>query len=369
MVTLGIAALFLWIIIFFLPYLPWLTYERFDVEAITAPESIDLSLVSVIIPARNEELVIKTTLQQVINQGTGHNIILINDNSTDATASLARELNYPNLEIINGKPLPKGWSGKLWALEQGRVIADTDYILLLDADIYIYSGLVVDLLKKMNRKNIDFLSLMAHPPTKQFWEHLIMPAFIYFFKLLYPFRLANSSNKVVAAAAGGCILTKTTVLSAIGGFEALKGALIDDCTLARKVKDKGYRTWLGLTHSAHTVRPYKGLKEIWDMVARTAYNQLQYSPVLLMLCTMIMILAYLVPLSALFFDKTVIYGGLTLILMYLTYLPTILFYRIKLLSLFFIPLVGAMFLAMTWTSAIRYYKGERIRWRGRVIKK
>ena len=363
---LSLASFALWVIICLLPWGPWLTSESFNIGKKTGNE-IDLSDVTVLVPARNEARVIQHTLSRVIAQGDGVQIILVDDNSTDETVELAGSLKSDHLTIIPGKPLPEGWSGKLWGLEQGRKEVTTSYILLLDADIECDPDMLRALKTKLEDENLDFVSLMAKPPMHSFWDKLLMPAFIYFFKLLYPFRLSNSRNKIIAATAGGCILTKTHILEEIGGFAAIKHALIDDCTLARKVKDRGYRIWLGLTRTIRTVRPYKGLGEIWNMVARTAYTQLLYSPTLLLLCTLLMVLAFFVPLMGIFPPQLFWFGAGTLALIYLTYLPTVVYYRAPFWSLLLLPVVGAMYLMMTWTSAIRYWKGEQVRWRGRVV--
>ena len=365
---LAIGSFLLWAIIILLPWRPWFTSERFDTSFENQNE-LSLSDITVLIPARNESQVIQATLERVIAQGRDINIILINDHSTDKTGELATALNYKNLRIIESQELPAGWGGKMWGLEQGRTEVKTPYTMLLDADIMIADNLIDQLKGKMLANGLDFVSLMAHPPLKGFSEKLLMPAFIYFFKLLYPFRVANSKHKIVAAAAGGCVLTKTEVLEKIGGFGAIKDALIDDCELARKVKNNGYSTWLGLTHDARTIRPYSGMKEIWDMVARTAYNQLMYSFFLLVTCTLLMVLAFVIPLIAIWIPGTMLYGGITLALMYISYLPIVFFYRMPLWSMLLLPLVGIMYMMMTWTSAIRYWQGEKVRWRGRIIYK
>jgi hopene-associated glycosyltransferase HpnB len=197
-----------------------------------------------------------------------------------------------------------------------------------------------------------------------------MPAFVYFFKILYPFRRVNSPLTNVAAAAGGCILIETPMLDQIGGFASIKSAVIDDCALAKRVKSQGVRIWLGLTHSAKSVRSYQQLREIWDMVARTAFAQLHYSMGLLILCTLVMLLVYQVPVAMIASSNILIrYLALvSLMIMFLTYIPILRFYHRSWAWALGLPLVATLFLAMTWTSAIRYWWGERTRWRGRVYK-
>jgi len=367
MAYLLVASCILWVIITLLPWRPWRVAERW--EASLVDPAYNLSDVTVVIPARNEAAVIANTLTSVVQQGSNLTIILIDDQSDDNTGEIARQVSGA-VRVLRSADRPTGWTGKLWALEQGIKRVQTPYTLLLDADIALNRATIGGLRDKLKRENWDGVSLMAKPPLDSFWEKLLMPAFIYFFKLLYPFRLANSSFKYVAAAAGGCILLKTEVLEKIGGFEPMKSAVIDDCTLASKIKQAGFRTWLGLTHAAKSVRPYNGLNEIWDMVARTAYTQLLYSLSLLLLCTAIMILAYWIPIIGILMSASPVLtfiAFLTILFMTLTYIPTLLYYRIPIIFSFCLPIIGTLYLAMTWTSAIRYWKGERLRWRGRLI--
>jgi len=210
---------------------------------------------------------------------------------------------------------------------------------------------------------------MAEPPMNNFIERLLMPAFIFFFKLLYPFGLANQSTSRIAAAAGGCILIKTETLHAIGAFASLHTALIDDCTLAAHVKKRAQqRTWIGLSHAARSHRGYAELTQIWNMVARTAYTQLKYSTILLTLCTFIMgTMFWLAPFAFLFFSTLNLFviGMLTWIAMFFAYTPTLVYYQRSLFWVLALPLIGTLYLAMTWTSALRYWYGERAHWKDR----
>jgi len=327
-----------------------------------------LDEITVLIPARNESQVIQRTLQSVIKQGPGLKIFLIDDNSEDATVEKSREMRLSDLHIIQSSPLPAGWNGKLWALEQGRSHVTTPYTLLLDADIELARGLIRALREKMHRQGVPFISLMAAPSMASGWEKMLMPAFVHFFKILYPFARVNSHGTRIAAAAGGCILLETRMLDQIGGFKSIKSAVIDDCALARRVKSQGSKIWLGLTHSVKSVRSYQQLGEIWDMVARTAFAQLRYSLVILLLCTFVMILVYQVPVVMVASSHTPIryLALISLAIMFLTYVPILRFYNRSAAWALALPLVAALFLAMTWTSAIRYWRGERTRWKGRV---
>jgi hopene-associated glycosyltransferase HpnB len=243
--------------------------------------------------------------------------------------------------------------------------------LLLDADIELDQGVIAALRDRVYRQGLSFISLMATPSMSSGWEKLLMPAFVYFFKVLYPFGQVNAPLTRVAAAAGGCVLVETRLLAEIGGFESIKSAVIDDCALARRVKSQGSKIWLGLARSVNSVRGYQRLKEIWDMVARTAFAQLRYSVGLLILCTLVMLLVYLAPIAMLGSSGTLIrYLALaSLTIMSLTYLPILRFYNRSWGWTLGLPLVAALFLAMTWTSAIRYWRGERTRWKGRIYQR
>ena len=356
----------IWLTILLLPWRPWSTSEVLDVSS-PLPE-VDLGDITVLIPARNEAETIKATLPALTAQGRGLNIILIDDQSSDGTGQVARKVVDENLLIIKGKSLPSGWTGKLWALEQGRSHIRTPFTLLLDADIEPLPGIIGELKRAMQERDVQLISLMAELRMETFWERLLMPAFIYFFKLLYPFRLSNTGTSRVAAAAGGCILLETRLLHEIGGFDSLRGELIDDCALARRIKTLGDKTWIGLTHSVRSIRPYEKLRTIWEMVARTAFTQLHYSGLLLALCTAIMVLSFVVPGLGLFLPSGMakFFSALGLAIMILCYLPTLKFYGLPGRWALALPLIGILYLAMTWTSAMRYWLGRGSHWKGRA---
>ncbi len=356
----------IWLTILLLPWRPWSTSEVLDVSS-PLPE-VDLGDITVLIPARNEAETIKATLPALTAQGRGLNIILIDDQSSDGTGQVARKAVDENLLIIKGKSLPSGWTGKLWALEQGRSHIRTPFTLLLDADIEPLPGIIGELKRAMQERDVQLISLMAELRMDTFWEKLLMPAFIYFFKLLYPFRLSNTGTSRVAAAAGGCILLETRLLHEIGGFDSLRGELIDDCALARRIKTLGYKTWIGLTHSVRSIRPYEKLRTIWEMVARTAFTQLHYSGLVLALCTAIMVLSFVVPGLGLFLPSGMakFFSALGLAIMILCYLPTLKFYGLPGRWALALPLIGILYLAMTWTSAMRYWLGGGSHWKGRA---
>ena len=356
----------LWLIILLLPWRPWSTRER--LESGPSPQPADLTRITVLIPARNEAEGIGRTLAALERQGSGLEIVVIDDQSEDDTAGAARAAGPAGTRVIEGETLPDGWTGKLWALEQGLTKVNTEYTFLLDADIEVLDGIVGRMLELLRARNIKMVSLMATLSMVCLWEKLLMPSFIYFFKLLYPFHLAKSSSSRVAAAAGGTVLIETSVLREIGGFAALKDELIDDCALAAKVKAAGHGTWVGLSHSVVSHRRYPTLRSIWNMVARTAYTQLQYSPVLLLGCVLALLWTFVLPLAGLFAPDpaartAAVVAGVTAAV---TYLPTLIYYRRSPAWALMLPIVGALYLAMTVDSAYRYSRGIRSEWRGRV---
>ncbi|MGQ0592597.1 MAG: glycosyltransferase [Gammaproteobacteria bacterium] len=356
----------MWVCVLVAPWRPWATEESLDAQG--GDEDVDLSDVTVLVPARDEAAQIGTTLAGLGRQGRGFRIILIDDQSTDGTAAVARACRIEGLEIVHGTPLPPRWSGKLWALHQGLAHVRTERVLLLDADVELLPGILPALRATLRDEGCQLVSLLVSLRMDNVWERFLMPAFVYFFKLLYPFRLSNSpAIPFVACAAGGCILLETRALREIGGFDAIRDALIDDCALAGCVKKRGFRTWIGLTHSARSLRPYPTLSSIWDMVARTAFTQLRYSPALLALCTLVMLCAFAAPVAALCSGEWPVaaVGALTLAMAMVSYRAVLRYYGLSLAWVLGLPGAGCLFLGMTWSSAIRYWRGRRSLWKGR----
>ena len=357
-----LAGLFIWLAIFAIG--AWRTREVF--EAGSGGASLDD--VTVLIPARNEAETLPLCLRSLADQGEGLNIIVIDDQSSDMTFRIARNALAGRAQVIAGTALPEGWTGKLWALEQGRREVTTHWALLLDADIELQPGVVAALLTRARREGLQFISLMAALRMESFWEKLLMPAFVYFFKLLYPFAWANDPRfPRVAAAAGGCILVDVRVLQQVGGFGSLRGALIDDCALASRVKAQGFRTWIGLTHAVRSLRRYQTLRPIWDMVARSAFTQLHYSLALLLALTALFAVAFLIPpLALLVAPPAAAWLALAALgAMLATYLPVLNYYRRSPLWALAMALVAVLYLMMTWSSAYRYWRGQRSAWKGR----
>jgi hopene-associated glycosyltransferase HpnB len=355
-----------WLVMLLLPWQPWRNRETLTVA--NPATHADLSDISVIIPARNEAGQICRTLEALARQGENLHVIVVDDQSQDDTASRARSFQHLELNVIDGQALPKGWTGKLWALQQGVAAVERPITVLLDADITLAPGVLVELRDKMQHQKLALVSVMAELSMRTYWEKLLLPAFIYYFKQLYPFALSNNPRiKFVAAAAGGCIMMKSDTLKAIGGFAGIKATLIDDCALARRVKQKGYSTWLGLSRDVYSHRPYGDLGPIWEMVSRTAFHQLKYSLSLLLIVTAIFLTIYALPWLGLFSNSTLgqTSSTISLAIMMVMYFPILRYYRLSPLWCLAVPLVALMYLAMTWSSAIAHWTGSGKGWRGR----
>lgn len=346
----------------------WRIAEVFEPDA----DAASLADVTVLIPARNEARTLGSCLHALVEQGADLKILVIDDQSSDDTLQVARDALAQRGLAIAGTPLPGGWAGKLWALEQGRRAASTRYVLLLDADIALAPGVAAGLLKKMQRNGLSLASLMVNLPTPSFAEKLLIPAFVFFFKLLYPFHLSNNPRfSRIAGAAGGCILLDTQALDQIGGFAALRGALIDDCTLAARVKAQGFRTWIGLTHAARSLRGYDGFAGIGNMIARSAFSQLRFSALLLLAVTAVFCVTFLLPPLALLFATGSAFwlALLACLAMLLLYQPLLAHYRLPWYWALGMPAIAAFYLVMTWLSAWRHWRGASAHWKGRSYNK
>lgn len=353
----------LWEGILLLPWQPWRPCEVF--YAGEEPNG-DLDDIIVLLPARNEAATLPIVLAALKRQGR-FEVLLIDDQSTDDTTAIAQASGIKQLHLIRGHSLPAGWNGKIWALEQGRRRAETQLLLLLDADIVLGPGVIAALKRKMRLDGLHMVSLMARLPCEDFWEKLLLPAFVYFFKMIYPFRLVNLPTSMAAAAAGGCVLIDAHLLERSGGFAAIKNAVIDDCALAKQIKSAGSRLWLGLTRQARSIPRMPRPTNVADMVARTAYAQLRFSPLLLAACTVLLVLAFDIPLAGLFTGQPLVQmlAAAGLAAMAVSYVPMLAFYRCSPLWVLALPVVANLYLAMTWLSAWRYWQGERCRWKGR----
>ena len=362
-------ALLVWVGLLLAPHQAHRLRERLDADP-TAPD--DLGAVTVLIPARDEAETIGATLAALDAQGPGLEVIVVDDQSTDDTAKVATAAaGRLRQRVLAGQPLPSGWAGKLWALEQGLAAVTRPYVLLLDADIELAPHMLPTLLRAAKQRDASLVSIMAELHCATHWERLLTPAFVFFFKLLYPFAWSNDPKRRTAAAAGGCMLVRTAVLRDIGGFAAIRGALIDDCTLAAALKRKRPPIWLGVSRSVRSRRVYASLDDFWGMVSRSAFTQLRYSITLLLLTTGAMSIVLLAPVLAVVVAPFVrapapaVIGGLAWLAMGVAYGPVVRFYRLPAYWAMTLPMAAALFLAMTWSSALRYWGGTRASWKNR----
>ncbi|MEM9451321.1 MAG: glycosyltransferase [Cyanobacteria bacterium P01_E01_bin.6] len=398
--SLSILSLVIWLYLLLFRGQFWRTDQHLEAESDSIASSKKSALVThpsvcVVIPARNEADVLPKTLRSLLTQNyTGHvSVIVVDDHSTDGTADIAHKTVQSlgkayQLQVYPAEPLPSGWTGKLWALEQGtqQVMGRSpapDYILLSDADIEHDSQNLSRLVTKAETQSLDLASVMVRLRCESLPEQWLIPAFVFFFQKLYPFRWVNQPSRKTAAAAGGCVLIRTLALQRIGGISSIRDALIDDCTLAQRVKQADSTTtspskgnyhpiWLGLSSRTVSLRPYPTLKTIWDMVARTAYTQLNYSPLLLIGTLLGMILVYWVaPLAFLGGLVTgtplvAMTGGITWGLMAIAYFPMVRFYQCSPLYALALPAIAFLYTLMTLDSALRHWQGKGGSWKGRT---
>ena len=342
--------------------------------AAPAPEPTRYPSVVAVIPARNEAESVGRAVASLLDQDYpgAFSIVLVDDHSHDATAEVAREAargREDRLSIVAARSLPGGWTGKLWALSEGvrQIATPPDLYLFTDADIAHHRTNLRELVALLEAEQRDMVSLMVKLHCESVAEKFLIPPFVFFFALLYPFSWANNPRKATAAAAGGCVLLRRGAYERIGGYAAIKGELIDDCALAAAVKKSGGSIWLGLTQRTESLRLYPQIADVWNMVARTAYTQLDYSPLLLAATVLGLVLAYLAPLLLLFAGgKAALLGLAAWLIMAGAYAPMLRFYRRSLLWAPLLPAAASVYLGATVASAWRYWRGRGGEWKGRV---
>jgi hopene-associated glycosyltransferase HpnB len=342
----------------------------------------DWPAVVAVVPARNEADVIGAAVTSLLEQayeGDFH-VIVVDDHSTDGTADCARAaalaLGKPErLTVIKAEPLPAGWSGKVWAQSQGVAAIGSrglaaDYLLLTDADIAHPADAVEQLVARATIERRDLVSLMVRLRCDSVWEKALIPAFVFFFAKLYPFSRVNNPRNKTAAAAGGCMLVKRTALEEAGGMESIRAALIDDCTLAARIKHRGqggHAIALDVAANSRSLRPYDGPGEIWNMIARTAFTQLHYSAWLLVGTLIGMTVIYLVPpVVALVLGPLGWPAWLAWAAMCCAYAPMLRYYGRSPWWAPALPLVALFYVGATLASAIRYWRGKGGQWKARV---
>lgn len=337
--------------------------------------------VAVVVPARDEAEMLPVSLPSLLAQdypGRAE-IFLVDDSSTDGTGALARELadrfgGLPLTVVSPPEPAP-GWTGKLWALRHGIELAredGPDYLLLTDADIAHEPDSLRELVAAARTNGLDLVSQMARLRVTTAWERLIVPAFVYFFAQLYPFRRVNKPGARTAAAAGGCVLLRTETAERARIPDSIRQAVIDDVSLARAVRAAGGRIWLGLAERVDSVRPYPALSDLWRMVARSAYAQLLHNPLLLIGTVAGLAVVYLAPPAGVYAGLSGgdtpagLLGGAAWAVMAGTYVPVLRYYRQSLWLAPLLPFTALLYLLMTVDSAFRHYRGRGAAWKGRT---
>lgn len=376
MSTFALAALSLaiWIYLLFCRGFFWLT----RLPAPVPPPARWPSVVAVV-PARDEAAVVGEAVTSLLAQEYPgrFSVVLIDDHSEDGTADAARAAasrlgKSHRLTVLGARTLPAGWTGKLWALSEGvRQVEEQgdapDLFLFTDADIAHHRSNIAELVARLEDEERDLVSLMVLLRCRSVAERFMIPAFVFFFAMLYPFTWSNDPRKSTAAAAGGCVLLRQSAYRRIGGFAAIRSALIDDCALAKAVKHSGGSIWLGLTQETRSLRPYPDLADIWRVVARTAYAQLRHSPLLLAGTVLGLAVTYLVPAALVTAGGPAAWlAGAAWLAMSLAYLPMVRFYRLSPLWAPLLPAIALLYLAATLDSARRHWRGTGGEWKGRV---
>jgi hopene-associated glycosyltransferase HpnB len=361
----------------------WRAADRDDENPIGGIEPGGWPAVTAVIPARDEAECVGQTVASLLRQNYPgeFNVVLVDDQSRDATAQVARDAAAAlgaggRLTVLPGRALPAGWTGKLWAQQQGVEACDNaarapDYILFTDADIVYAPDALQVLAARATTDGLVLTSLMAKLRCKSFAERMFVPAFIFFFQMLYPFAWANNPKNATAAAAGGCMLVRRETLRAAGGLAAIRDALIDDCALAKLLKAHGPNHGpisIALTDRVHSIRAYPQIGDIRRMVSRTAYAQLRYSPLVLAGTVLGLALTYLAPVALALFATGVpqFIGIFVWLLMALAFRPVLKFYRLSTFWAPALPAIAAAYMAFTLDSAYQHARGRGGMWKGRA---
>jgi hopene-associated glycosyltransferase HpnB len=342
------------------------------------PDSI-AAKVTAIIPARDEADVVGRCVDSLLNQKSvdALHIFLVDDASSDGTADAAREAariagGLERLSIVQGRPLASGWSGKLWAVQQGVEKArerKPDFFLLTDADIVHAPDSIATLVKIAHDGAFDLASFMVKLHCETFAERALIPAFVFFFLKLYPPEWISDRRRRTAGAAGGSILVRPEALARAGGMEAIRGEVIDDCALARKVKQSGGRVWLGLSAETESIRPYGTFSAIGRMISRGAFNQLHHSVLMLFVALAGLGVTYLLPPALMVMSRhwlPAVLGGAAWILMSVCFLPTLRLYRVSPRWATALPLIALFYMGATIHSAFKFWTGRGGEWKGRI---
>jgi hopene-associated glycosyltransferase HpnB len=375
-IPLGVIVFAVWLVLVLARGNFWQCRDRDDVSALPSP--VKWPQVVAVIPARDEADVIAASIGSLLAQDYpgDFRIVLVDDQSSDGTGQAAKacaaaSAHPERLSVIDGAALPRGWAGKLWAVSQGISFARENfapkYLLLTDADIAHTPDNLRALVCRSERGGYGLVSLMALLRCESFAENLLVPAFVYFFQMLYPFKWVSDARNKTAAAAGGCMLARANLLQKAGGIEAIAGALIDDCALGARMKQVG-PIWLGLTKRVVSLRPYPHFDDFRKMVARSAYAQLHYSPLWLIGALLGMVLTYFAPLGLAVFGSGVaqVFGMAAFVLMSVSFVPIQRFYGLSALRSLTLPLIAALYMVYTLDSALQFWRGRGGMWKGRA---
>lgn len=367
MIAAAVVSLAIWLVLIFARGWFWLARERDDRETFVDPAS--WPSVTAIVPARNEAEGIAVCVKSLLAQDYPgpFEIVVVDDRSDDGTAAIVRALGDARVTVLAGAPHPYGWTGKIFAVYQGIAKAGTpDYLWLTDADIVHTPDNLRTLVRRADGHGLALTSLMARLNCVSLAEKMLIPAFVFFFAMLFPFAWVNRPKAKTAAAAGGCMLVKRTALERAGGIAAIRDRIIDDCALGRLMKAEG-PIWLGLTDRAVSIRPYPHIADIHAMVSRSAYAQLRFSPLLLAGTILGMALLYAVPLAAIAAGGLAALAGiLTWAAMTVSFQPILKFYRRSPLWGLALPLIGVFYAAFTVDSALQHWRGRGGLWKGRA---
>lgn len=338
-------------------------------EAHSCQVAVQPRRVAAIIPARDEAAVIGRAVASLLDQDSVGElfVFVVDDHSSDGTADAARAAQDQRVVVLPAGRLPEGWTGKVWALSEGikrASLLKPEYFLLTDADIVHASDNVSQLVARAETEHFDLVSFMVKLRCRSFAERALIPAFVFLFFNLYPPNWVARGDRKTAAAAGGCILIRRDMLSKIGGLGSIKSELIDDCALARRVKRNGGRVWLGLTSTTHSIREYGTFTQVGNIISRTAYTQLNYSPLLLAGTVAALGVVFILPALLLRSGAGVLAYGL----MCLSFVPTLRFYRRSPLWALTLPLVALFYMAATVHSAWLHWRGRGGEWKGRHLR-
>jgi hopene-associated glycosyltransferase HpnB len=341
------------------------------------PETAPLRSVVAVIPARDEADVIGDAVGSLLAQDYAGrlDIVIVDDHSSDGTADVVRATAAAagatdRVTVIQATAVPAGWTGKLWAVRQGTAVAAEmrpDYLLLTDADIVHADDNLRRLIARAEGEGYDLVSLMVRLHCRGLWERLLVPAFVFFFFKLYPPRWVADSDRGMAAAAGGCMLLRGSMLQQIGGVDSIRDEIIDDCALARRVKTVG-RVWLGIADETRSVRPYGSWRPLWDMISRCAFAQLNYSTGILVALMVGMAVTYLVPPLLVLLSGSKLpmaLGGAAWLAMAASFVPMLRLYRCPPWVALLLPAIAVFYMAATLGSAVQFWRGRGGMWKGR----